>query len=389
MPTLFEYGGVLGRGEAALPPPPVKERKEIHITDMQTFNLCRRQWAWSSLLRRGLQPSKLPEPLFLGQAVHQAMEAGYKESVGSTMAFDREAAIQHYQLWVDSQMDRINKFSGPLWAEYRTELEQMITLGSAMVNHYGMWSRHLDNRFAMLGTEEMFQVALPGTRDLSYAGRFDGLIQDKSNGLIYILEFKTSKYSSDSQLAGVFRSMQCAAYIWAARQVFDQSVVGVLYRILVKKMPDIPYYTKQGRFSYNKSQKLTEDWIYFCLEVMAHQMAESSGADWTVLFQELEADAGDLLNMARTKPNEFFIQRTMPKSTRQIEDTIRAVAEIGKLMADKHTPGIDCPMSGWHCNMCKFQDPCALLNRDDEASCEALLEAEYAPRDYWDKEDKD
>lgn len=389
MPTLFSEGGVLGRGSAALPPPPVRERKEIHITDLQTFNLCRRQWGWTSLLRMGLQPSKLPEPLFLGQAVHQAMEAGYKESIGHTMLFDREAAIEHYQSWVDSQMNRINKFSGPLWADYRGELEQMITLGSAMINHYGMWARKIDSRFKMLGTEELFKIALPGSRDLAYAGRFDGLIQDKSNGLIYVLEFKTSKYSSDKQLAGVFRSMQCAAYIWAARQVFNQPVVGLLYRILVKKMPDIPYYTKQGRFSYNKSQKMTEGWVLFCLEVIAHKTAESSGEDWQILFQSMKADAGDLLNMVRSKPNEFFIQRTMPKSQRQIADTVRAITEVGKLMADPHTPALECPMSGWHCNMCKFQDPCALINADDEESCAALLDAEYAPRDYWDKEDID
>lgn len=399
-------GDMFGSG-GAIPPIPLTQKmlewcKEIHITDLQTFCLCRRQWDWSSTLRRGLQPAILPEPLFMGQGIHIALEEGYLPCLdsygaeGGPMWFSGPTAINAFVNWVDSHKDKIDKYSGPLWKAQRSRIDDNIQMGIAMIEHYARWAKRIDKRFDLLGTEYMFKVPLPalqgssrshhghvshgyGHGHLAYAGRFDGLVRDRSNGYIYILEFKTAKSVSDQWLSGIFRSMQSTAYTWAARKVYHpQHVVGVLFRVMRKRVPDTPRLLKNGTFSVAKSQQLTEEWIDYCID----QWVEG-GAD----REELERMSAGVKGMARGKTNDFLKQKIIVKPQTQIDQTLEALSLIGQQMADPHTP---CPpMSGFHCGWCKFQDPCDLMNRGEVAAADAILEAEYAPRDYWEEADSE
>jgi len=316
----------------------------------------------------------------MGQGIHIALEEGYLPCLdegGEEMWFTEEAAINAFVNWVDSHKAKIDAYSGPLWEAQRARIDDNIQMGMAMLAHYARWAKRIDQRFELLGTEKVFTVPLPRTRDLAYSGRFDGLVRDRSNGYIYILEFKTAKSVTDQWMAGIFRSMQSTAYTWAARQVYaPHHVVGVLYRVLRKKTPDIPRMLKNGTFSVAKSQKLTEEWIDFCLDTWA-----SPG---TPEREELEEAAVQLKGRFRGQTNEFFKQKIIVKPASLIHDTIQALTIIGREMVNPHTPTP--PMSGFHCGWCKFGDPCTLMNAGEEAAANAILEAEYAPRDYWDAE---
>lgn len=370
---LFPLGGIV---------PP--ERREVHITDMQTYMLCRQKWDFSSLLRRGLQPSLLPAPLFLGQGVHLGLDYGYRNSLeeGKSMTFNLQAALKAFNNWSSKRLASMTETSGQLWEDEAETYNSLLTLGRVMLTHYSLWAKQVDRQFIVRGLEKIFSVNVPSSLRVAYGGRFDGLLESKATGELYILEFKTSRSTTKKSLAPIFRSMQSTAYLWAARKVYQEQVSGVLYRVLWKKMPDIPKLVRNGaRFSYAKSQHMTEVWLDHTLEQMAEGDPDA--------FHELRARAGSLREMIREQAykNVFFKQQLIQRSGDQIEHMLHVLRTVGREMTQPGVPIF--PMPGYHCSWCRFQDVCDLIQYGHKEAAEDLLSVEFAPRSYWESDDDD
>lgn len=382
------HSGLFPRG-GAIPP----ERRAVHITDMRTFLQCRRRWDFESLLRQGLQPALLPAPLFLGQGVHIGLDHGYRaclESDHGSMIFDSAKAIKVFRRWAKRRIAQLEEHAGALWEDEATTFNELIELGTVMLTHYGLWSQKVDGAFQVLGLERRFSVSVPGSMQVDYEGRFDGLIRHIKSGELYVLEFKTSAYMTDNKLSMVFRDMQSTAYHWAASQEYKQRIAGVLYRVLWKKIPDMPSMTSRGSFSRDKRQHLTEEWLDRCLDVMACQW---DGDEDTIPAEvantrrsELERDAYDLRMMIREKGEPFFIQRLIRRSQQQQEQMLHVLREIGSEMVGR--PAVF-PMAGAHCAWCRFKDVCDLQQQGYDELAKDMLLAEYAARTYWEDYDEE
>ncbi len=359
---------------------------EIHITDLACFCRCRRQWDFSSMLRQGRQPSFPPEPLILGQGVHEALDYGYQASVntGDPMHFDFIAARARYDKWLQRRTQRIIKYTGPLWPQEEELLMGVRALGLSMLKHYELWSATRDYRYTLLATEKQFVYPIPTQRQapgylhpsppLNYAGRLDGVVRNLYDDRYYVLEFKTTK--SLSRMSGTFRGMQPTAYIWAATNIYSTKMTGVLYRILRKRVPDDPTPLKTaGRFSKAKSQKTTWEWFRYYIKAWA----KAHGVEPEDVLSANVA----VKNMLLEKDNEFFKEQVITRNQGQIIECIRALAYEGAQMANPETPVY--PLSGIHCGWCSFKEPCDLMSAG--LPYQALLDAEYASRDYWEKEE--
>lgn len=359
---------------------------EIHITDLTAFCTCRRKWDYSSMLRQGRQPSFPPEPLLLGQGVHEALDYGYQESAGTNepMGFDFLAARNRFDYWLKLREARIIKYTGPLWPQEIELLAGVRELGLAMLKHYSLWSPSRDFRYTLLGTEMTFKMPIPSLLSpvdghyspaLNYAGRFDGVVRNLYNGRHYVLEFKTTK--SISRMSGVFRGMQPTAYIWAASEVYKTPITGVLYRILRKKIPSDPVPLQAaGKFSKAKRQNTSWEWFKYWIEAWAKYHK--------VTTERVLALNKGVKAMLQEKGNEFFKEQVITRGDGQIQECLRALAYEGAQMANPDTPVY--PLSGMHCGWCAFKEPCDLMSLGMPYS--ALLDAEYAPRGYWEKEDE-
>ena len=353
---------------------------EIHITDLTAFCTCRRKWDFSSLLRQGRQPSFPPEPLFLGQGVHEALDYGYQASVNTNepMVFDFLAARKRFDTWLKLREKRIIKYTGPLWPQEVELIAGVRELGLAMLKHYSLWSPTRDFRYTLLGTEMVFKLEIPSPEGrypvtLNYAGRLDGVVRNIYNDRYYVLEFKTTK--SIDRMSGTFRGMQPTAYVWAAAKIYKTPITGVLYRVLRKKIPSDPVPLKAaGRFSRAKRQKTSWEWFEYWVTAWAkhHQVSP----------EEVLALNPGVKAMFLEKGNEFFKEQVITRNEGQIHECLRALAYEGTQMADPNTPVY--PMSGIHCGWCSFKEPCDLMSMG--MPYQALLDAEYASRDYWEKE---
>lgn len=362
---LFPTGG-------AIPPEPVplERRLAIHISDLSQFTSCRRKWDWSSPLRRHLQPAILPKPLIFGQCIHIAMEAGYQDCIGKEqMDFDFLAAVTTFRDALDRRKEMVEHRQGPLWDDEKSMFSDMDHLGVIMLKHYSLWAPYYDKDYQLMSSEELFRVALPGERNICYEGRFDGIVRDKT-GRYFVLEFKTTR--SLSGMSGVYRSMQSSMYTWAAQQLYDPRVQGLTYRVLRKREPDMPKVLQNGDFSRAKSQKTTIEWVKYCLDRMSEK-----GHD----RRALRRAADGLITMLGGRENEFFTYKVITRNSTTMQNALKAIKHVGNEMANPHVEIF--PVTGYHCSFCGFRDPCDLCEEGMPEAADAVLDVEYAPRDYW------
>jgi len=299
------------------------------------------------------------------------------------MVFDFLAARKRFDTWLKLREKRIIKYTGPLWPQEIELLAGVRELGLCMLKHYSLWSPGRDFRYTLLGTEMAFKMPIPSlsspvdgrpSPELNYAGRFDGVVRNLYNDRHYVLEFKTAK--SIDRMSGVFRGMQPTAYIWAASKVYETPITGVLYRILRKKIPSDPVPLQTlGRFSRAKRQKTSWEWFEYW--VAAWAKAHGVGAE------EVVALNNDVKAMLQEKGNEFFKEQAITRNPQQIEECLIALTHEGTQMTDPSIPIY--PLSGMHCSWCSFKEPCDLMSMG--MPYQALLDAEYASRGYWEKED--
>jgi len=315
---------------------------------------------------------------------------------------------------VSARAHEIEQFSGPLWEQEQETIDDTRTLGSMMLLHYGLWAPKRDEDYEVVATEQRFSVPVPvpleehagvpwrvkrrrgmwrapgiGVADgrMVFAGRLDGIVRRKSDGALFVLEFKTAR--SLKNTAWIYRGIQGTAYVWAARVLFG-NVRGIVYRVLRKAIPEPPSTLAKPlldgrvRFSQAKNQKTSFQFLRWWLE----RYAVKEGVDVQQVYRENER----LLRAFHAKEtpdgNEYFEERLIHKTEAQMANVMRAIYFEGERMIDPRTAIY--ARGGWsNCNICPFQDPCGLMEAGHSDAAAAVLESEYAPRTYWEKDDDD
>lgn len=375
---------------------------EIHVSELRTFLQCRRKFQWSSLLHRGLEPARPVRHLYLGSGVHYALQQYYDK---------KETCASAFSSWAGMQSSTIRKDLGMMWDDEVAQiLAEEYTLGMGMLNHYDQWApsakeKYADRRLKFLATEISFNLPMPSpsgrpSSRIRLAGRFDGLVQHKDTGLFWLFETKTTRDLRD--LSWVGNDIQAGVYIWAAQQMFDVPIQGVLYNFLLKKAPRIPRPLKRGGYSIAKNE-LAATTFELLLEQLSDDAANAAGIDFIPAvgynitkeeFEKLPTDVGNFflqrrgyikqyreqLQFLKDRGNTFFRREEFRRTQRELKVLMAEVHHIGLEMVRPSTwmyanPGF------FTCNMCSFQDPCRLKNAGGQFKI--VLEYEYRPRQTW------
>lgn len=79
----------------------------------------------------------------------------------------------------------------------------------------------------------------PLADDVMFYGRYDGVVEEKASGQLYVMDHKTTGQLS-SDWAETFRlSTQMTGYIWAAEQLMGKRITGAIINgIQISKLPD-------------------------------------------------------------------------------------------------------------------------------------------------------
>ncbi len=328
------------------------EYRSIHISDVRQFKACRQRWHFSSPLRLNLAPRKAQTYFLFGRLVHDALEQYYNNR-------KPEAVLNFYERSMIEELKTLHRlmpsFVGSVEDQrLRAELEK----GKYVVQHYMTWAADVDD-FEMVHPERKFQeIELPGT-DIVISGRFDGIIRRK-NGALWLKEFKTA-ISLPSDFSFLLLDEQASLYLWAANQMFDEPVKGVLYTYLKKKAPAIPKPLKRGGLSKARSIDTTAQVYYNAL-----------------MHYDLDPqDYIEILRHLATKPNNFFKRHQVRRSKQELDIFIERFIATAQEMLNTDIPIYPSP-NMMECNRCSFFGACS-VGASNPGMQDSILKTEYVP----------
>lgn len=339
---------------------------EIHISDIMRFKRCRREWNWSSHLRRNLEPRDKYAPLWIGTLVHHGLEQWYRSQLMP------EESIPHFAA------DQI----GPTRDLTDKEDEHAI-FAINLVDNYIKWQRTdrtwlADKNFDFIAPEQDFKVLLWATSRARVwlAGRFDGIVRRRDNGMLYLWEIKTTRSIMEREKQLDFDE-QTSAYLYAARKL-GYDVQGVIYTLIRKKLPESPRVLKNGFLSADKAIDTTMIHYWQCVKDQHADLWNRSSEDRTIVIDTYR----EILDHLGSQPNKFFKRVTVNRSQREIKHSADEIVAVAREMLSKQTPIYMTATAG--CNWCLFRTPCAAYNRGQDY--EAILERDYRPHQKFTKD---
>ena len=190
----------------------------VHISEIKGYLRCKLAWYWSAPPPRGLglEPIISRPALHFGRLIHEALQIGYDTGVPFADAYKRIAQEALAEMSPTS--------------EYLSEIQKQVSLGMAMLQGYQSWAAEADKEVRFLALETPWQGVRLGRIPL--AGRFDAIVE-RPDGL-WVLDFKTTKFATTDWTA---QDLQATAYVYAARQIYERKVRGLIFRFLLKKKP--------------------------------------------------------------------------------------------------------------------------------------------------------
>jgi len=347
---------------------------EIHISDVRSYKACRYKWNFSSHLKRNLEPNVPYVPFFTGRAVHHCLQQMYRNHGDVTTLIPS----------LDQFIDKETKtWTQPIMLPELEMINEQRELMVGMFTHYALWrythsketSPWLDQNLNFVSLEMPFKdIEIPGLPGATFAGRFDGLVED-NKGKFWIWENKTARSISELQKS-LANDEQSGLYTYAASKVFGRPVEGVLYNIMRKKLPTTPKILKSGELSKDKSVDTSWEWYKQTVDSTYPQMSQDDKED---LF-------GEFIQQLQDDPKkQFFARIPVKKSQATLDQLIDQLAATAREMIDPRTAIYPAP-GVINCNWCLFRNPCIAMSRRQFHEAEQMLADDYRIRINYDEE---
>lgn len=191
-------------------------------SSLKAFLNCQRKYFWRYV--EHFQPVGYDRPaLDFGTAIHEGLRVWYEEGK------------------LNPALDAFHD----LWDERWEDTKRTHEKGEELLRSYV--EKYPDEPFEWISPpEQVFKVKL---FDTNFVGRFDGVIKFQSMPLI--IDHKTATRMGQSYFYRFRPDMQMSAYVWAARQLFEEKIMGAYINVL--------YFTKT-KMKFEREIIPREDW---------------------------------------------------------------------------------------------------------------------------------
>jgi hypothetical protein len=312
------------------PPVTVPGNTVASFSDLGRFGQCRRAW-WLGTYRRLRRIDEPPTgPLPFGSRIHSALEAFYDGTVADpTTAWK---ALMSHEYAVDA--------ANGSW--HITDLDRESKLGHRMLEGYLEWleAEGEDAAWDVIGVESKLhhwvtltiQIdGVPHEVAVLFRGKIDRRLRRKSDGALYVGDFKTVQNFGEPAMLALELSPQGPMYAMLERQQDPSSDVrGVVYTLLRKVLRNPtakpPFYKR--------------------------------------LTVEINAATADAYKIRLIGAVEQLAQARV------------------RLDRDEDPARVAFFQPGWWCSTCPFKLPCGLMQHTPE-SAEAMLDDLYTETDPW------
>lgn len=308
-------------------------------SDITKFSQCKRAWYLGSFL--GLRKIKQTRygPLSFGSRVHLALEIAQKEQRWADITDIWNALMQNeFDHW------RTLKLPAP------PELVKESKLGYVMLEGYVRWraqERH-DENWEIIGVETQFgeyvDIALPDGRTalVLFRGKADIIMRRRTDGAIYILDYKTAQNFGEDTIVRQENSPQGPMYIYLQGKTAEGGnpllkAEGVIYDLLRKVQQTA---TATPPFYKRMVIPITKDRLSAAMDNLG------ATAEEIVRVSEALLDGRD-----HTQVAPYFRE--------------------------------------WWCHGCEFRNPCLLMTRGNFAGAQDMLRDQYEAGDPFERYDKE
>jgi len=302
-------------------------------------------WDYASQNQMGLVPITPPATaLYLGSAVHHALASQVNgqdplEAVKTWCEEESEKLSAAYRSRVGADLSRAER------ARLAESRDKAIAIVRNYFDYYG-WKQPLeDEGLEYVAAEVSWRLKIPGTNDGFLAGTFDGLAVTENSG-VWIIEHKT--YTQANTLEALATDDQMLHYFWAASQLFQEPVIGVLYDGIAKKLPSVPTRLKSGAMS---RARIATNWATYKRALVEADL-------------DLE-EYDDVRELLVDRPNPFYKRIRVIFPTSSFACLEQNLAELYRDMSDPNTSKY--PNFRWEgCWDCSYSDLCKAQQFDGD-----------------------
>lgn len=340
----------------------------VRTSDMIQFLGCRRRWDLSSHLRQNLGPKVYGDPLWLGSGMHYALEDFHGDNVYGTPGKSFQAyCVAH-----------VAKHKHKLPQDYK----ELVELGTSMMDYYPIWLKGRDPidtyvHKGVLQVEPAIQIDIPMEELPAYERireRYDRVVYalqlDRVGSIdneLWVVEYKSAKTMVTSHYAF---DPQISAYKWAAKQVYDKPIAGIIYHQFRKDLPKAGRILKNGEVSIAQNQRTS------------HRLYRETLLDVYDSIEKAPHDNIEYLNnlalMESADADEFIRRDKVYRNEASSNATVQRLLQVANDMLDPALPIYSNPVR-MCANYCPFMSVC--VSMDDGSDYQTELELEFENRD--------
>lgn len=338
----------------------------VHISAITANQRCPRSHYYSDpSWGLGYRPRTDNERILLGNWFH------YHQRLVNLEMLDYKTA---YRNTINRQVELWETWGVP--ADHAAELQILffnLTQAHELWQHNDK-SHYADKNLEWVFVEEKFSVPYAG---YLFEGQWDGIVRHKNTGELYVFERKTTKRPNEIEL-GIQWDWQPIGYTWAAEQIMNEPVQGVIYEIVKNTDPSQVKMLKSGLPSKAKDELDSTTFEVYLKELKDAALDKSwSSAE----VAKTMADYQVQLDYLKVQPNPVFRRLPVPVSPGDLLDWPRQLIRKAEGLVQNLNLGDDVPynLDRYNCyNFCPFRDVC--LAQRDGMDWKELLTLEFVGR---------
>lgn len=307
----------------------------VSVTELMTFKDCRRAWYWG--YRQRLKTKRPEWNLWIGQGIHQCLEAYYKSNRTPS------AIAETFYKWFDRSLSDLRRDFPADPGDIEGKAHELAGMMKGMLNNYVDAEPELIPR-EIVSTEGKIVVDMPdsGEGPWKLVGVVDLVV--RRNQELWIVDHKT--HASAPDFGGLDLDEQFTGYMYLTYRTIGEIPRGGIYNVLIKSVPAEPSALARGGLSKSKSQPTTYPLYLRAISRLGLNPEDYSG----------------VLEFYKSKGwSPFFVQEWTYRSPSEIENyelwASQVHAEMEWVLDD---PGVRIYPSGsiYRCGRCQFARLC-------------------------------
>ena len=301
---------------------------KISVSDMRTFNRCRRKWDLVSPNRQNLQRAIDVKDFFVvGHAYHEALDLlktdpdiDVDQAVDVALITSTADARTNYLETVGAPMsdEEVMYYFGHVDTDVREMVHRYIRKYGRQMLPEGFKYLHSE----LTGSVPIANQIINGVWDyVKFIFTVDGLCVEEDTGELWVVEHKT--YSRPPSVSYMEFDDQFRCYAYGVEELTGKNVAGVLYDGISKKAPTEPRLLKDGTLS---KAAINTDVHTFMNAITKHGLNPADYAGRLAEIRLLNDEEDPFFKREFIRYNQYSIEEsmsTMWATVHQMGDAMR------------------------------------------------------------------